>query len=166
MTVGQRDVTAAPVVVGVDGSEGSQRALRWAAEYARMSGAPLRAVMAWDLPTNYGMPANYDDVDFTKEAEARLEQTLAAVGDLGVVEQRVEQGHPAAGRTGLSLGTCPAAGHRFPRPRRLRRIAARIGQPQMHPSCPMPGRRRQGKVQHLTTAGESSRAPTVGGQRL
>ena len=61
-----------------------------------MSGAPLQAAMAWDLPTNYGMPANYDDVDFTKEAEARLEQTLAAVGDLGVVEQRVEQGHPAA----------------------------------------------------------------------
>jgi len=96
MTVGQPDVTAAPVVVGVDGSEGSQRALRWAAEYARMSGAPLRAVMAWDLPTNYGMPANYDDVDFTKEAEAKLEQTLAAVGDLGAVQQRVEQGHPAA----------------------------------------------------------------------
>ena len=71
-----------------------------------MSGAPLHAVMAWDLPTNYGMPATYDDVDFTKEAEAKLEQTLAAVGDLGVVEQRVEQGHPAAGRTGLSLGTC------------------------------------------------------------
>ena len=96
MTVGQPDVTAAPVVVGIDGSEGSQRALRWAAEYARMSGAPLQAVMAWDLPTNYGMPANYDDVDFTKEAEARLEQTLAAVGDLGAVQQRVEQGHPAA----------------------------------------------------------------------
>ncbi len=96
MTAGQPDVTAAPVVVGVDGSEGSQRALRWAAEYARMSGAPLQAVMAWDLPTNYGMPANYDDVDFTKEAEARLEQTLAAVGDLGAVQQRVEQGHPAA----------------------------------------------------------------------
>ena len=96
MTVGQPDVTAAPVVVGVDGSEGSQRALRWAAEYARMSGAPLQAVMAWDLPTNYGMPANYDDVDFTKQAEAKLKQTLAAVGDLGAVEQRVEQGHPAA----------------------------------------------------------------------
>ena len=96
MTVGQPDVTAAPVVVGVDGSEGSQQALRWAAEYARMSGAPLQAVMAWDLPTNYGMPANYDEVDFTKEAEAKLEQTLAAVGDLGAVEQRVEQGHPAA----------------------------------------------------------------------
>ena len=96
MTVGQPDVTAAPVVVAVDGSEGSRRALRWAAEYARMSGAPLQAVMAWDLPTNYGMPANYDDVDFTKEAEAKLKQTLAAVGDLGAVQQRVEQGHPAA----------------------------------------------------------------------
>ena len=96
MTVGEPDVTAAPVVVGVDGSEGSQQALRWAAEYARMSGAPLHAVMAWDLPTNYGMPAIYDDIDFTKDAEAKLEQTLADVGNLGAVEQRVEQGHPAA----------------------------------------------------------------------
>jgi len=50
--------------------------------------------MAWDLPTNYGMPATYDDIDFTKEAEAKLEQTLADVGNLGAVEQRVEQGHP------------------------------------------------------------------------
>src|SRR5664279_3826159 len=96
MTVGQPDVTAGPVVVGVDGSEGSQRALRWAAEYARMSGAPLQAVMAWDMPTNYGMPAIYDDVDFTKDAEAKLEQTLAAAGDLPTLDHRVEQGHPAA----------------------------------------------------------------------
>jgi len=86
MTGGEPDATAGPVVVGVDGSDGSQRALRWAAEYARMSGAPLQAVMAWDMPTNYGMPAIYDDVDFTKDAEAKLEQTLAAAGDLPTLD--------------------------------------------------------------------------------
>ncbi|GAA4783273.1 hypothetical protein GCM10023200_15890 [Actinomycetospora chlora] len=44
----------APVVVGVDGSEGSLRALRWAARIARRDGAPLVAVAACGLPDLYG----------------------------------------------------------------------------------------------------------------
>src|SRR5664279_3585316 len=136
MTGGEPDATAGPVVVGVDGSDGSQRALRWAAEYARMSGAPLQAVMAWDMPTNYGMPAIYDDVDFTKDAEAKLEQTLAAAGDLPTLDHRVAQGHPAAVLVAASkqaqLLVIGSHGHG-----RLRRFAARIGQPQMHPTCPL-----------------------------
>ena len=40
------------VVVGVDGSTGSRDAVRWAADYARMSGAELRAVASWRWP-NY-----------------------------------------------------------------------------------------------------------------
>ena len=35
------------VAVGVDGSAGSRRALRWAASYARATGARVRAVRAW-----------------------------------------------------------------------------------------------------------------------
>jgi nucleotide-binding universal stress UspA family protein len=52
------------IVVGVDGSETSKAALRWAAELARASGAELQAVRAfryppalhdWSaLPSNYG----------------------------------------------------------------------------------------------------------------
>ncbi len=38
------------VVVGIDGSEGSSRALAWAAQEARMRGAVLRVVHAWALP--------------------------------------------------------------------------------------------------------------------
>lgn len=37
------------VVVGVDGSECSTRALRWAAEEARERGAKLRVVAAYHL---------------------------------------------------------------------------------------------------------------------
>ena len=94
----------APVLVGVDGSQESMRALRWAARYARMSRAPLQVVMAWDLPRNYGMPALYDDVDFAEQTRARLAATLAAAGDLDVdvVAQQVEQGHPAAVLVGAS----------------------------------------------------------------
>jgi nucleotide-binding universal stress UspA family protein len=35
------------IVVGVDGSDASNRALRWAAEEAKLRGAPLVAVHAW-----------------------------------------------------------------------------------------------------------------------
>src|SRR5436305_13299681 len=40
------------VVVGVDGSTGSRDAVRWAAGYARMADAELRAVSSWRWP-NY-----------------------------------------------------------------------------------------------------------------
>ena len=87
----------APVIVGIDGSEESKPALRWAVEYAQMSGAPLHALMAWDLPVSYGMPAIYDDVDFGEQAETTIAETVAAVvGDSVTVTHRVERGHPAA----------------------------------------------------------------------
>jgi nucleotide-binding universal stress UspA family protein len=38
------------VVVGIDGSEGSSKALAWAAQEARMRGATLRVVHAWRSP--------------------------------------------------------------------------------------------------------------------
>lgn len=40
-----------PIVVGVDGSEESQRALAWALDEARRRGVPLRAVHAWHYPS-------------------------------------------------------------------------------------------------------------------
>jgi nucleotide-binding universal stress UspA family protein len=39
------------VVVGVDGSEQSKRALRWAARIAAAEGATLDAIIVWELPT-------------------------------------------------------------------------------------------------------------------
>ena len=38
-----------PIVVGVDGSDASRDALRWAAEEARLRSAPLVAVHAWSF---------------------------------------------------------------------------------------------------------------------
>jgi nucleotide-binding universal stress UspA family protein len=40
---------AGAIVVGVDGSEASHEALRWAAEEARLRSAPLQAVHAWSF---------------------------------------------------------------------------------------------------------------------
>jgi nucleotide-binding universal stress UspA family protein len=45
------DVPDGAVVVGVDGSECSSKALRWAAEDARRRDVPLVVVRAWNLTT-------------------------------------------------------------------------------------------------------------------
>jgi nucleotide-binding universal stress UspA family protein len=42
------------VVVGVDGSASSRRALEWGAFLAQTMGARLQAVIAWQLPASYG----------------------------------------------------------------------------------------------------------------
>jgi nucleotide-binding universal stress UspA family protein len=39
------------IVVGVDGSDPSKQALRWAARIGAAEGARIEAVMAWQLPT-------------------------------------------------------------------------------------------------------------------
>jgi nucleotide-binding universal stress UspA family protein len=44
------------IVVGVDGSPESERALRWAAEQARMTDRELHAVISWHVPVDYGSP--------------------------------------------------------------------------------------------------------------
>ena len=91
------DERSAPVIVGVDGSDVSKKALRWAADYAQMSRAPLHALIAWDLPASYGMPAIYDDVDLESEARTTLAQTVIdALGDSTSVTLQAERGHPAA----------------------------------------------------------------------
>ncbi|MFF7984068.1 universal stress protein [Streptomyces sp. NPDC007901] len=87
------------IVVGVDGSESSRAALRWAAHQARLTGAELRPVQAWRLPVTYGMPVDYSDADFEKQARESLrrtvEETLGEHPGVPVAPQVVE-GHPAA----------------------------------------------------------------------
>jgi nucleotide-binding universal stress UspA family protein len=52
------------IVVGIDGSEPSKCALRWAAMQAELTGVALRAVGAWHIPaTSYGpvmYPGGFD----------------------------------------------------------------------------------------------------------
>jgi nucleotide-binding universal stress UspA family protein len=73
---GGADRTSHRIVVGVDGSEPSLQALRWAARQAALTGAALEAVIAWEMPSAYGwggLPALPDDFD--------LEATTARVLD-------------------------------------------------------------------------------------
>ena len=42
------------IVVGIDGSENSLAALRWALDLAERTAVPLDAVTVWEQPVNYG----------------------------------------------------------------------------------------------------------------
>ena len=52
------------IVVGVDGSESSARALAWAVGQAELTGATLVVITTWETPTSYGwampLPSEWD----------------------------------------------------------------------------------------------------------
>jgi nucleotide-binding universal stress UspA family protein len=88
------------IVVGVDGSEPSRQALRWAALQAERSTATLVAVIAWQPPEVFGamIPPTGLAVDFSAEARNVLEHTVKSVlGSQPPVPMRIEvvQGRPA-----------------------------------------------------------------------
>jgi len=94
-----------PVVVGVDGSEGATRALRWAALEAVRTGATLRILSAWQAPvatsyatisTPYIDPAPFEAAghDVVRDAEAMVRQQL---GDASpTVAAAIAQGSAAS----------------------------------------------------------------------
>lgn len=91
------------VVVGIDGSAGSGRALRWAADEAGEHGAELYVVMAYAIPAppltiGYGAPPWRSDDAWRGDAEALLQATLTeTLGDepASRVRSEVVEGSPA-----------------------------------------------------------------------
>jgi len=88
------------IVVGVDGSEGSQRALRWAIAEARLRHASVDAVHAWHAPyllaTPYAPAPSIDPSEFEGEARAILERAVETEVADGVPVHRVLVCGPAA----------------------------------------------------------------------
>jgi nucleotide-binding universal stress UspA family protein len=92
--------TRRPIVVGVDGSESSLAALRWAVRQARLTGARLEIVSAWEWPASYlgwgtPEPPDYDPGD---EARRQLDKAISAVltpGDVIEVGRSVVEGYAA-----------------------------------------------------------------------
>src|SRR3546814_16416304 len=69
------------IVVGVDGSEGSVAALRWAVSEAALRGAVVEAVNAFHVPyvgAASVMPLMLDPEDFRVSASALLAKVVAA----------------------------------------------------------------------------------------
>lgn len=73
------------IVVGVDGSESSKEALRWASQQAKLTGAKLRAVMSWELP-RVSYISLTENLDFRGEALSRLKQTVSDTLDSAAVD--------------------------------------------------------------------------------
>lgn len=80
MTTSQRAATAQPrIIVGVDGSDSSQAALRWAVRQAKLAGGRVEAVTAWHYPAVYGWETAGIDGDFAGDARRILAGAVTAV---------------------------------------------------------------------------------------
>ncbi|MBY8889076.1 universal stress protein [Streptomyces sp. PTM05] len=69
------------IVVGADGSAASRAALAWAVGQARLTGASVEAVIAWEYPAGVyaGWSAPLPDVDFGELAAKTLSELVATV---------------------------------------------------------------------------------------
>jgi nucleotide-binding universal stress UspA family protein len=92
------DIRSTDIVVGVDGSEPARSALRWAASYARLTGARVHAVTAWEYPPMYpwGPTVPHDDFAATagKALTESVQDVLGSDADVAI-EETVMPGHPA-----------------------------------------------------------------------
>lgn len=90
----------ARIVVGIDGSDGSARALRWAVDEARLREAEVEAVHTYVHPVGaypFMVPAE-DDAALRDAAQRVIDDAVAAVpGAQEVVTQRTVSSGGAAG---------------------------------------------------------------------
>jgi nucleotide-binding universal stress UspA family protein len=90
--------TRGRIVVGVDGSESSTQALRWAVRQARLTGAVVEAVICWLHPTVFGRAPISVDRELGHIAEKALAQavsTAAADGPPAQIKECVVLGNAA-----------------------------------------------------------------------
>jgi nucleotide-binding universal stress UspA family protein len=112
------------IVAGVDGSESSASALRWAIRQAGLTGATVDAVIAWHYPdlasSGYGMAAVAIESadDFRESAEKIAADAISSTLDPASyvpVSARVTQGHAAQvlldASAGASLLVVGSRGH-------------------------------------------------------
>jgi nucleotide-binding universal stress UspA family protein len=87
------------IVVGVDGSDCSKDALRWAARQAEFTGATVNAIIAWRIPAFYGWaPVDPEDLDVHRLAERALAHAIDEVfgpDHPDWVQASVVEGHAA-----------------------------------------------------------------------
>ena len=118
------DDEAPRIVVGVDGFESSQAALRWAIHQAKLTGVVVEAVTAWQIPVGTGLVPAADMPDYQDDARMVLTE---AITETCMIDTEVEvRPRVVEGRAAQVLWTrpkgrncsCWAAGVTADRPRR------------------------------------------------
>ena len=133
------------IVAGVDGSESSAGALRWAIRQAGLTGATVDAVIAWHYPnlasSGMAIGAMEPTYGFFRENAEKIvadavSSTVDPAGDVPV-RALVAQGHAAQVLLDASAGVSPpAAGSRGHG--RVHRGTARLGEPALRPARALP----------------------------
>ena len=138
----RQPVTGGHLVVGVDGSDGSRRALEWAVKEAALRGARLTVAHAYQPPYVGGYPyagADFDPGLLAQAGEKLVSRMLAAadVGDV-VVDHVVTCGTPAevllGTGTDADLVVVGARGHRVLKRLVLGSVASQVAH---HAPCPV-----------------------------
>lgn len=84
--------------MAVDGSPSSAAALQWASRQADLTGLPLDAVIAWEIPATYGYVPVVGTLDWEDIARKTLEETIEKSLDTAHadrVRRQILRGHPA-----------------------------------------------------------------------
>jgi nucleotide-binding universal stress UspA family protein len=84
------------IVVGIDGSDQSRAAVRWAVEQARAVGGAVEAVAVWQEPLMFAAEQSLPVPDLEGEAQRWLADAVPTVPDGLQVHARVESGDPSS----------------------------------------------------------------------
>ena len=91
-------MSGAVIVVGVDGSDGSRRALRWALAEARLRGSTVQAVTAWPTRDAVTRMEQLDAAEARREAadlqQRGLDEVLAERPEPPALSYEVVHGDP------------------------------------------------------------------------
>lgn len=132
------------IVVGVDGSDSSIKALHWAVRQAELTGATVEAVNSWEYPATSwasmmpGMPEDFDPQALaTVSLTEALEEALGAEG-AAAVSKVVIIGNPAQAlldrAKGADLLVVGARGHTGLKATLLGSVSLHVTQ---HAPCPV-----------------------------
>ncbi|NEC23799.1 universal stress protein [Streptomyces parvus] len=132
------------IVVGVDGSDSSIKALHWAVRQAELTGATVEAVNSWEYPATSwasmmpGMPEDFDpQAVATVALNEALEEALGAAG-AAAVSKVVVIGNPAQAlldrAQGADLLVVGARGHTGLKATLLGSVSLHVTQ---HAPCPV-----------------------------
>jgi nucleotide-binding universal stress UspA family protein len=87
------------VVVGVDASDASRKALRWAARHAELMGAPLEVVHCWHLADEHAwiqpLPPPADPTGIAQQAIDDMVREIVRPDQVVSVKTLVVEGHAA-----------------------------------------------------------------------